>query len=355
MSLYFISTIALADDVREYLERRDIADNSAVFVGIVFPAITGVDPTDTISNIVLSLAVRGKTTSMDGKRFLGYSVFYPVKAPLALPQHKYAASLARANGMQATVWSIVEEYSYGMEYEGYASFPRFSYSNIYEDFRQKDGVDLRLENWIITHNGKTMSVGIPSNFVELPPYIIEKEIYEDFKNGDICAHIVGSAKCINFLDMGPTRLLRINSSSGKLIFSKFENKTKYEANIPKQIFADNETVAYIATFINYCRGNWTKTIEQAAVVLNGRNSTRQMKRDALLYSAGAKFRSGIDGSVDLEHARQLGELSAMVSKYKIMAAFLKLKSNNISESLFLNIIDKEARLVEQEWLDKNDI
>lgn len=338
------------------LEPRDTERDQAKLVGLLFPAFTGSSSTEVLTTFLFKEQVRLSLNSIDSGRALGFSHSYLIGAPLADESHAGAVRLARQNGFQGVVWGTVSEYDYKDAFDGIAVFPNFSWAGKYEDFRNIPGLsDRRLEIWMIDYNGKTVSAFPPSDFVPLPPYLIPQLIRTRLASGDICAHPLTGGSCVPLTEMGPTRAIVIDSSTGEVTYRAFETGSEYLVTFPVEIFADQPAMAYVAMFFNYSRGHWTNAIRFAEEVEVSESSTSQMVHDALLYRAAALFRSGQDGSIPMAKARANFPFSPAVSQYSVMAALVRLKAEQITKGAFQDVVDTERTRIGDGWLVANSL
>lgn len=344
---------------KQYLERRDTISDHLALVGLLFPTVTSDAGEALVLTFAFKEAVRARTTKRDdgpfGPRFLGFSQSYLVGAPLHTPSHNSAVELARLSGFQATVWGTADRYSYLDEFDGFAIRSVFSYAGQYEDFRDNPTLDLQLENWIVATPDVTVRVGIPSDRVDLPPYLISKDIYHDLVEGKVCARRTDTSECLPYLDSGPTRVRYVNPGTGEITFTQFGKEGLLTALLPEIVLTPSEAASYVAMFLNYARGHWSNTIDLADDVIAADRSTTQMVRDAHLYRSAALFRSGKDGRADLEAARALGRFSVEVGRFAIAAALLQYKAGRISREDWIEAVKSEASLVGADWLEENGI
>ena len=336
------------------LEHRDVERDQTKMVGLLLPAFSGSSASDTLTTFLFKEQVRLRLNRIDAGRALGFSQSYLIDAPLADASHAGAVRLARQNGFQGVVWGAVADYAYKDDFEGVAIFPNFSWSGQYEDFRTLPGQsDRRLEIWMVSYKGQTVSASPPSDFVPLPPYLISQQLRARLADGTICARPSTGGNCVPISELEPNRAIAIDSRSGQVTYRAFDGATEYRVTLPPEIFADQSAVDYVAMFFNYARGHWSNTIRLAAEVEAADASSSQMVHDALLYRAAALFRSGQDGSAPLAKARMDYPFSPTVSQYLVLAAMVRLKAGQITTADFETIVTEERARIGDTWFDAN--
>lgn len=344
----------------ESIERRDRLPDHHALVGLVFPTVNATDPgVAEALTVVTREAIRQRARKSDtgkfGKRWVGFfSTFLP-GAPLDSYTHASAVELARINGFQATIWSEAEPYSYSDSFNGFVVRTTFSYAGVYEDYRRNNSEDLRLENWIVTHDDLEVTVGIPSSRIDLPPFLIDRAVFQDFSDGTICFTASTGGPCRPYVEAGPTKLRSIDARNGRAEFTRFGRKGLFTVDFPLELFAPTEASAYVAMFYNYARGHWSNTITEAQKVIEGEESSSVMVRDAHLYAGAAQFRSGFDGTENLISAKGISPFSPTVSQYIVASSLLKLRAGNITQSEFEMILSDESVFIESDWLERNGL
>jgi len=337
------------------LEKRDTETQQSKLVGILFPVFGG-DSTDNVLTFVFKEQVRLELNAMDGDRALGFSQSYMINAPLSSPSHESAVRLARRSGFQGVVWGSVADYEYGSDFDGIAVFPSFSWAGGYEDFRSIRGrTDRQIEVWKIEYNGKIISADPPSDFVPFPPYLVPRRLIDKVAAGGICARSQTTGECTPVNKLNPNKMLKVEMSSGSVVYQDYDGVTKYHAVLPLELFADQSAVAYVAMFFNYARGHWSNTERLALEVEKSTSSTSQMVHDALLLRSAALFRSGKDGSAPLAKAKADYPDSPALSHYEIMVGLMRLKSGQISKAQFQQIVDRVEGEIGDVWLAANGL
>lgn len=342
------------------IELRDRLSDHHALVGLVFPTVNATDPgVAEALTVVTREAIRQRARKSDtgqfGQRWVGFFSTYLPREPLESYTHASAVELARINGFQASVWSEAEPYSYSDSFDGYVIRTTFSYAGVYEDFRRSNSEDLRLENWIVTHDGLEVNVGIPSSRIDLPPFLIDRAVFQNFSDGTICFTASTGGPCRPYVDAGPTKLRSIDASTGRAEFTRFGREGLFTVDFPIELFAPTEASAYVAMFFNYARGHWSNTISEAQRVIEGDESSSIMVRDAHLYAGAAQFRSGHDGTENLKSAKDISPFSPTVSQFIVAASLLKLRAGKITQNEFEAILSDESVFIESDWLERHGL
>lgn len=346
-----------AQNMLGFVEKRDRTKDHHALIGVVFPAFVSPTGADIPTTSLFKDLVRFKNNSIDGGRAVGFSTAFMIDRPLQSLTHSGAVDLARRNYFQATVWGTVENYELKNAFKGVVVYPKFSYAGNYEDYRNSldPKLDLRLENWQVTHGGLSVSVSLPSEFIELTPYVISEHLYFGFERKDLCPKQTDTNTCFKFNNPEPTRITKINYSTGSVTYKPFNKSlSPYSVNYPVELFAANEVIDYPSMFFNYARGHWTNTILRANSIVSADGSSTQMRIDAYLYMGAAQFRSGKDGTSAFEKAKALAPRSAKVSQYLIAAGLFKLKSGQISLSEWQDLALKESKIAGK-WVGENEL
>jgi hypothetical protein len=349
---YVDRTPALLNNVEE----RDYKGHLQQF-GVVIPAFSSPDGYDKISTFVYREVLRTKFRNWV-KRYspipskepkgTGSGLAYFVPRPLEMPSQETAVALARINSMQAAIWGTVEFYSVQNGFDGYLINTTLTYSGDYQDFRTE-----KLEYWNIRDQEYNFSVGLPRENIELPPYFVEKKIYDAYKNGKICYRRPNDGRCFEFGPGSKTQIRSLDEKTGRIEVTEFGKRdVRYSAKLPKELFATNSGVGYAAMFIAYSRGDWDLAIQSADAVIGSTESDTAMQVDALLFKGASLFRKGENGLKEIQWAKKISPRSQIVSRYLVLANYQLLRAKIISISDFDSVLKTETEIAGKPWLDR---
>ncbi len=339
----------------DLIEKRDYEEKNDTQTMIAIPSfLFESDGYDNTTTFIFREALRStfrswepkKTVKPDGKeykRWYGSGLGYFIPRPMENSSHKNAVLLAQRNFMQAVAWGVTNRYRIHGIFDGYVVTTYFTYAGLYKDFREDP-----LEIWKITDDEYNFSVGIPRNNIDLPVYFIDSNVYNQFKNKEICFRNRETRKCRFFDYQSKTQVRSL--SNGTISVTEFGNsEIYYDADLPNELFAPNPAIAYVAMFFAYSRGDWQSSIKHSNTVISSKESSVSHKVDAYLYKGASKFRQGLNGIKDINSAKLLSPRSPVVAKYTIMANYLLYRAGYLSEDDYNHILKKELLLIDKKW------
>lgn len=299
-------------------------------VGLVVPAFVSDSPLSESVAFLLSLLVKfgvqGELSSEDPttmERGFGRGLVYFVPAQLRSPSHEQAASLARLNGLQGTIWGYATDLSGGVAIQTF-----FSISPTYEDFRAT-----RNELWRWGEDKFALILGPPQENVAFRSETLTEDLVATFappSEIDFCP--VDGGRCVRFSDPLEGRVTA-RTDTGAVVR---RDRVEYIVRFPDSDLLRSEVIDYAGIFIAYARGNLNQVIQFADRYLE-RHGPSDAAIDVHLYRAAARARLGQVEAArgDIDAALELNPVSRRSLRYGIMVELVADgKPNERSESYF---------------------
>jgi len=279
-------------------------------VGLVVPAFDG--ELGARVAFVLKTAIQRELASEDpvtGVRGIGRAATYYVPTQMAEPGHEQAARLARANGMQGTLWGVSTPLVDGVAYTAYLTL-----SEPFEDFRSE-----KREIWRIQSGEEVLSLEPPQRVVAFRPATFSPDTVERYGSPDGIEYCpIGGGDCVRFTTYAVTRARAVRND-GVVIRRGGKD---YLVQMPMAEFLDADPVGYAALYLAYARGNLNLAIQKAGGLIEVAQSV-SVKVDAYLFRAAAHARmKNFKGArEDIGAALELAPAAARTLRYAIMIEF----------------------------------
>lgn len=278
-------------------------------VGLVFPAFVSEQDVGASVAHYLKLAVQARMRKQDpvtGKKGYGAGFTYYVPAPMARPSHDNAASLARLNGLQGTVWGNATKLVDGLSIEAYLTL-----SEPFSDYRQT-----RQEVWQTTVGDLHLQAGLPRQRVSFRPSTIPNAAIRGYASPqDVRYCPLAGGACRTFANFLITRALA--PVPGGVRVSR--GGKEYKVTFPKGDGISGEVIGYLTIVIAYHRGNLNQVIQQAEAFINTYAPSASMI-DVHLYAAAALSRTGrhAEGREHIRQAMDLNRFAERVLRFAVM-------------------------------------
>ncbi len=295
-------------------------------VGLVVPAFISDGPVGESVAYLIKLSVQGELRSEDPvtqKKGYGRGISYFVPAAMRTHSHEEAASLARLNGLQGTLWGYATQLPDGVAIQSFLSL-----SPTYEDFRVT-----RNELWQWEGRGATLVLGPPQKNVGFRSETLTNELVKAFGSpSDLKFCPVNGGACVRFDDYQVARAFERTDTGARVR----RGGVDYFARFPDSGLLRSEVIDYAGIFIAYARGNLNQVIKFADRYLE-RHGPSDAAIDVHLYRAAAHTRLGqVDQArSDIDAALELNPVSRRSLRYGIMVELVADGTpNERSESYF---------------------
>jgi hypothetical protein len=279
-------------------------------ITVVIPAFNGPGSLGKAVATILKLQIARNFRKEDPKRpgaTLGRGSAYWVPAPLPALDNAQAQKLARINGAQMTLWGTALPYSDGVVVQAYLSIPE-----PYRDFRETS-----YEMWTVQVGGRAIILGVPRSDIEFAFVGITKPLVERYNSGDYLKFCQNrqQSECVQAQWNEVYRVLKWEGDDALVEF----RGSQYWIHTPDIDRNQSVIVSYVSGVVEYYRGDWGGVLTQMDKVVSNEASSTELKIDALIYEAVAKYRSNQIGKAELRRALELNEFSARTIRYMVTA------------------------------------
>jgi hypothetical protein len=300
-------------------------------VGLVVPAFAADGSVGQSVAYLIKLSVQGELRSEDpvtNKPGYGRGISYFVPSAMRINSHDEAASLARLNGLQGTVWGYATQLPDGVAIQSFLSL-----SPTYEDFRVT-----RNEIWQWGNGDVTMVLGPPQQNIGFRSTTLTSDLLKAFgspSDMDYCP--VDGGACVRFDDYQIIRAFK-RTDTGAMVR---RNGVDYFVRFPDSDLLRSEVIDYAGIFIAYARGNLNQVIQFSNRYLE-RHGPSASAIDVYLYRAASYSRLGqVEvARSDIDAALELNPISRRSLRYGIMVELVADGTPNERSQSYFDILQR---------------